>query len=630
MLFATVAQASSAADPAADAYETARASYKALKAKPEKDLGFRQHWENTIKAFEVVSKNHPKSALADDALYTIGTLYYELYEHSHFRSDLKDGAASFEKCAKNYAASNYADDCLFWEAKSLHLLDKHAEEVAALQALLEKYPKGDMAKQANAQLAKLGDAAHKAPAVVAVLPNPTATPAAVATVAVPKLKTGGEAQEESQQVSQVKVWTYEGYTRVGVYLGGKAKWSVNELRADGDKPPRIYMDVTKAHVGESLKSSAAKLGNDWEVPIGDGLLQRARVNQFAPDTVRVVLDVASMERYEVTQLEDPFRILVDVYGVDSAPITLVRNDDPEALAKRLKDLETASGATPVPVATPLSAEEMQRRIKELEKKNVGYSLTKQLGLKAARIYVDAGHGGHDPGAPGPDGMQEKTITLAIARKVKDKLIDLGYDAVLTRRDDTFLELEERTGIANGGRGDLFVSIHCNSHDPVKTKVFPSGVETYIANLPKDDASARLAAIENANSTETMSGLSAVLETLARNEFTDHSANLAAQVQQSLAKEARKHNPQTKDLGVKTALFYVLLTARMPAILVETAFISNPKDAKRLKDPKYQDKVAESIAQGIEKYLDGNGMKPPAVASDPVKIASEPDGKKKER
>lgn len=626
--FATFANA---ADPAGEAYEAARASHAALKAMPEEQLKFAHNWRRTIEKFDAVSEKYPKSWVADDALYMSGTLYYELYDRSRLAKDLRSAVEKFDVCSTKFPSSNYADDCLYWQAKAFHLLDKHDDETKAFQTLLDKHPKGDMAKVAKLDASKhklvLATAEKQEPAT----PKPAATAPAI--VQSPERKSGGEAQDESQQLTDVKVWSNEGYTRVGIYLGGKAKWTVNDLKADGDKPPRVYIDFTRAHVGEDLKAKTAKFGNDWEVMIGDGLLQRARVNQFSTDTVRVVLDVATIEKYEVVQLDDPFRVLIDVTGVGGAPITVAQKEKTaptiEELSRRLAELEAeiekAGGASPRPTVTPMSVDEIERRIRELAKSNRGVSLAQQLGLKATRIYVDAGHGGDDPGAVGPGLTREKDVTLAIAKKVKQKLIALGYDAILTRTDDTRLALEDRTGIANGGKGDLFVSIHCNSRDP-NFKTDPSGVETYYASSATDEAAKRLSAIENATSHEKVAGIDLVIESLARSEYTVHSAELATSVQKSLAKEAKKHNPQTRDLGVKSALFYVLLTARMPAILVETAFISNAKDEKRLKDSKYQDAIAESIAQGIERYLESKGMKIAAPKATPAPTPKDPQGR----
>ncbi len=624
-----------AAEGPAEAYAAAQSSYRQLKSASEEKRRFRHTWQDTIDQFKAVAERYPKSGFADDALYNVGTLYSELYDVSRLRTDLESAVGSFRTLSAEHASSNYADDALFWEAKALHLLNKHEAEVTALTSLIERYPKGDMVNDARRQLALeprtarasrssgASPEAARASRSSGASPEPpgsgSTTPAtatnsmgggaapkvaAPEAAAKPRPRSGGEVSSEVQSLTAVKHWSNEGYTRVAIYAGGSVGWTAHELPADGDKPPRIYLDLSRARVGEGLKGQAPKLDNAWEIPIGDGLLQRARVAQFGPEVVRVVLDVGSVDRYEIVQLDDPFRIIVDV-NAKSAP-----SRSPAAHATAAPTPEESGSA---------SAELLEKRAERLADDPGGFGLFEQLGVKFGRIYVDAGHGGHDPGAIGVHGLREKVVTLSIAKKLKKKLIDLGYDAVLTRSDDTFLALEERSAIANEGKGDLFVSIHCNS---TEGRTSTSAIETYYADAASDAASARLSAIENATSPQKMSNLESILAGLIRGEYTRMSAELADSVQRKLHREVKRFNPSVKDHGVKSALFYVLLTAQMPAILVETSFISNPRDEKRLSDEKYQLAVADSVAQGVAAYLDSRaGSVEPPTAGAKRKTAS---------
>lgn len=239
------------------------------------------------------------------------------------------------------------------------------------------------------------------------------------------------------------------------------------------------------------------------------------------------------------------------------------------------------------------------RLKELGHADGGeVTLAEQLGLKVRRVVIDAGHGGHDSGAVGPDGTQEKTIALAIAKKLSHELTAMGLDVVLTRDDDTFVRLEDRAKIANAAKGDLFISIHCNSATSHKLH----GIETYSLNIASDRYSIRLAARENSSSEKGMSDLRFILADLATKANTAESNRLATRVQGSLVSHLAADYKEIKDLGTKEALFYVLLGAKMPAILVETSFLSNPTEEKRLESPKYQQHVAESIAAGVQQFL----------------------------
>ena len=216
-----------------------------------------------------------------------------------------------------------------------------------------------------------------------------------------------------------------------------------------------------------------------------------------------------------------------------------------------------------------------------------------------RIVIDPGHGGHDPGAMSPSGTREKDIVLQIGLKLAQKIREeLGIDAVMTRSTDVFIELQERTAMANKVGADLFVSVHANA-SPNRAA---NGIETYYLNLAKTTKAAELAAKENGTTLEKVSLLQAVLFDLMANYKLNDSAHLANEVQNALHKRALTGYPTVKNLGVKQGPFYVLVGATMPSILVETAFVSNEKDEQKLKDPSYQDLTADGILSGIKGYI----------------------------
>jgi N-acetylmuramoyl-L-alanine amidase len=216
------------------------------------------------------------------------------------------------------------------------------------------------------------------------------------------------------------------------------------------------------------------------------------------------------------------------------------------------------------------------------------------------VIVDAGHGGNDPGAIGPTRVREKDVTLAIARKLARRLKADGFEVVLTRDDDRYLALEERTAIANTRKGDLLVSIHANAN-PRRSL---DGVETWVLNVADDRYAKRLAARENgADLDESGQGSEAqrILTDLNAKAATDASRRLAHLVQKEITGSVRGKFGEVRDLGVKSALFYVLVGARMPAVLVETAFISNRREEQRLASPRYQDEVAGAVARAVGEF-----------------------------
>jgi N-acetylmuramoyl-L-alanine amidase len=229
------------------------------------------------------------------------------------------------------------------------------------------------------------------------------------------------------------------------------------------------------------------------------------------------------------------------------------------------------------------------------------SLMRALGLKIGRIVIDAGHGGHDSGTLGAGGIQEKDVVLDVALRLGKLLHDrLGAEIVYTRDDDTFIPLETRTAIANKAQADLFISVHANSSPDESAR----GVEVYYLNFTSDPDAMRVAARENAVSTESVHELSDLVKKIALKDKIDESKELASDVDASLYAGLERGNPGLKDRGVKKAPFVVLIGANMPSILAEISFVTNPDDAAQLETEAYRERVAESLFRGVAKYAAG--------------------------
>jgi N-acetylmuramoyl-L-alanine amidase len=369
------------------------------------------------------------------------------------------------------------------------------------------------------------------------------------------------AAEGAIEVIDLKHWSTPDYTRISVELEREARFESHKI------PNRLYFDIAGAHVSSGIR----------DLNIGDGLLKSVRIAQYRPSTVRVVLDLDSIKDYKVFTFSDPFRIIVDVKGERRQEIS--------------SNKEVIESAKPEPVAA--------EKVKPVEKTKSAEKSKPFKPGKIRRIVVDPGHGGHDPGACSPSGTREKDIVLQIGLKLSQKIREeLGIDVVMTRSTDVFIELQERTAIANKVGADLFVSIHANA----SLNRAANGIETYYLNLAKTEKAAQLAAKENGTTLEKVSVLQAVLFDLMANYKLNDSAHLADEVQKSLFKKAQTGYPAVKNLGVKQGPFYVLVGATMPSILVETAFLSHERDEQKLKDPGYQDLTAEGILSGIKGYI----------------------------
>jgi len=217
-----------------------------------------------------------------------------------------------------------------------------------------------------------------------------------------------------------------------------------------------------------------------------------------------------------------------------------------------------------------------------------------------RVVLDPGHGGNDPGSTGVDGVMEKNVTLALAKRLKRRLEEgLGAQVLLTRQTDVTRSLAERTAFANASNADVFVSIHTNADASGELH----GVETYTLNNTDDRAAIRLAKMENGPGVRTGRGdLSFILSDMVQSGKEEDSIVLANRLQQHLLFRLRSHYPDVRNLGVKKGPFYVLVGAYMPCVLVETSFLSHPIEGRRLASPAYQEDVVEGLYLGMADYL----------------------------
>jgi N-acetylmuramoyl-L-alanine amidase len=234
------------------------------------------------------------------------------------------------------------------------------------------------------------------------------------------------------------------------------------------------------------------------------------------------------------------------------------------------------------------------------------SLTRALGLKIGKIVIDAGHGGHDTGTIGPNGLLEKDVVLDVAKRL-GRLLEsrLGAEVVYTRQDDTFIPLETRTAIANRERADLFISIHANSSRDSDAR----GVETYYLNFTSSPEALEVAARENAVSEKSIHELQDLVKKIALKEKIEESREFAGDVQESLFGGLALENAGIRNRGIKKAPFIVLIGANMPSILAEISFVSNPTDERKMETSEHRQRIAESLYRGVSKYVNGlSGVK----------------------
>jgi N-acetylmuramoyl-L-alanine amidase len=436
------------------------------------------------------------------------------------------------------------------------------------------------------------------------------------------------------QVTSVRAWSHPDSTRVIVETTGPF-----EYRADNaSNPERLFFDVLHATPWIAHKRYATQ-------PVNDALVVRVRIAETAPGTTRIVFDLTGPATYKVSRLEAPDRMVIEVRPkgapehaaepvffspsvrrrsvilavnpppLDAAPLAPVTTLDfairaalakpPKAIRNVAANVSVAAApvvAAPQPVPydppAPALAREASRDLTPHASENGTRSLTRALGLKVNRIVIDAGHGGHDDGTVGPNGVLEKDVVLDVALRLA-KLVQsrMGAEVVLTRSDDTFIPLHERTAIANQRKADLFLSIHANSSPAPSV----AGTETFFLNFTNSPAALDVASRENAGADKSVGELMNLIQSITLNDKITESETFAQTVQTSLFSQAAKSNAAARNRGVKRAPFVVLIGASMPSILAEIGFLSNPKDEANLNKPEYRQKIAEAIFKGLSQY-----------------------------
>ncbi len=474
-------------------------------------------------------------------------------------------------------------------------------------------------------------------------------------------KSGAKRHGQLAQVTGIRHWSTPDYTRVAIDLGDDVTYEAARV----PNPDRIYFDLHGTRLAQEL------VGKSFSVT-DDGFLKKIRAAQFSNDMTRVVLDVNDVTEYSAFLLPNPYRLIIDIHGGSKAepgaPVVAVPMQRAAAAAPTVPNTTAVKAgssfdvaalsaqpgrveATTQPTSQPISAVVSDRapgagpraqgvdgldsgadavvpsgakktkKGKTVKDPDAGparaavptadgeTSLVRALGLKIGRIVIDAGHGGHDTGTIGADGILEKDVVLDVALRVGKLLHDrLGAEIIYTRSDDTFIPLETRTAIANKAQADLFLSIHANSSPDASAR----GVETYYLNFTSSPDALETAARENAVSDQSIHQLSDLVKKIALKDKIEESREFAGDVQQGLYGGLQKGNAGLKDRGVKKAPFVVLIGANMPSILAEISFVTNAKDARQLEEPEYRERVAESLYKGVAKYAGGlSGTRPPA-------------------
>ncbi len=527
---------------AKDKYYQAEASYHLLLKTPAKRK-YRHNWLACIRKFMAAYRHDPNGEWAPVSLYMTGKLYQELSRYSNKASDINEAIENYNDVIEKYPNSDYRNKA---ELAISSITDKGKKKVAKKKDVKPKNPAADRKKKKTNETggAKKANTSNQKTAV---------------------------GKNSKVTVTGLRFWSNPNYTRIVIDVDGETTFTHNLLKRDPslEKPQRLYVDLDNAKLGENFKKI---------IPIDDDLLSYARAGQFTKNSVRVVADIKSLNNYNVFSmktLDHPFRVVMDLRGKGN----------------------TREKTAPVKKPDP-------KNITKIDTKKQSKDIAKQLALGVKRIVIDPGHGGKDKGAPGYfKGVYEKDIVLQIGLKLAKKIKkELKCEVIMTRSTDRYLTLEERTAIANTKEADLFISIHTNANR--KKSIY--GIETYFLSTAKTARTKRVAARENATSTKNISDLETILHDLMQNTKKVESSHLASYIQDSMCSNLKRVGySNVKNKGVPSAPFYVLIGAEMPAVLVETSFISNKRECTRLRRAKYQERLCEGIVMGIKRYIKDN-------------------------
>jgi N-acetylmuramoyl-L-alanine amidase len=346
-------------------------------------------------------------------------------------------------------------------------------------------------------------------------------------------------------------------TQVSITMSGPGQPLVQRL----SPPDRLVIDLPETRLPPQW--------TQYNVPVSDGRLHMIQVTQSHSKRVQITLGLQAIKDYRVVVQSAPHRVTVELLGTVPTVSSSVK---------------TAQKSVPRASPAALSAQ----------------GALVPRAHRMPLICIDPGHGGHDPGALGPTGLAEKTVVLQVAKELRQLIRQAmpQYRVLLTRDQDVFVPLLERAGIANERQAQVFISIHTNSSPRREA----SGIETWYVSFAASGRAKKIAARENMMSEQQLSTLELILRDLHETDRINQSAVLAQNTQNALAEHMEAHYAGVIPRGVEGAPFVVLHRTTMPSVLVETAFISNPKEAARLRTRPYRRALAKGILRGLRQFL----------------------------
>jgi N-acetylmuramoyl-L-alanine amidase len=600
----------------------------------------RGDYERALDAYRAVYHGDPASPDAARSIAAVADLLAGEGRCFHDVKLLHDAVAQWEFLRQQYPTSSLRQRALFEEAQ-IQQDDLHDRAAAKknFRLFLREYPQDSLAEQALAGLrghAVAEEAKRRTlephrtatlpteaslrngkPATLrknqASLPPPSreATPKNAPDMrqpnSLPRATTSTNSLPSATTLQDVRYWAESGSTRLAIDLSNTVPYRIYSEQ-DGRQITIVFFgaDVAKTLLGRTIAASH------------DDNLRSMRVNMLTGDQASLVLQLKHPMSFTSFVLSNPSRVILDLqpalptdFGqIETRPMQQNSSGNSRATSTQTKALpppkasnntQAVTSAGDIDGATRSASEPPSPTYPIEPAVNAQPSMARVLGLRIRRIVIDAGHGGHDSGTIGPDGLEEKDVALDVALRLGHLLQQrLGAEVIYTRRTDKFVPLEERTAIANAAHADLFLSIHANSSSDPQVR----GVETYFLNFTASPDAIAVAARENADSNRSVYELSDLVRKIALSDKIDESREFAGDVQQQLYSGLSVGNPGMKNRGVKQAPFVVLIGAQMPSVLAEISFLTNPESEAELARPAYRERLAKALYRGVAEYVQG--------------------------
>lgn len=503
---------------------------------------WRQPWENLRDEFLRINKAAGKT-LAPQALYNAAEAQRSLAICSRLSNDASKALDLYQKVASTYPKHALADDALL-NAARLQYESRSAQVKSqadnTLERIISQYAKGDKVAEARKLLTIWRQTSSGAEKV---------------------------SRKNRKEIPELQVlsWDSKGKNNVEIVLEMSAPtaYGARLEKAQGASPARLVVELENASVVDDIRKG---------VNVNGSLLKAVRVNTKKDGGAILQFDLRDARKFDVRKENDPHRIIVNI-------------------AAGKAQLPKSSGSMQ---ASKQQIKAAQEKIKATHVAD----MASQLGLTVKRVFIDAGHGGKDPGTS-HNKITERAVTLDVALMLGRLLEANGFEVMYTRKSDKSVALSERTRMANSAGADLFISIHVNAHDNPSS----SGFETYYLDLATNQQAARVAMQENAASDRRLGDMNSMLTEVMLHAKAQESRRLAADIQRVTMFRLKKRDYATRNNGVKSAPFHVLLGARMPAVLVEIGYCSNSVEARNLANASYRHALAEGLAEGIMAYRD---------------------------